>query len=410
MLMEIKFKNITDFDIKGKKILIRVDINSSIDGAKLQLRGEAPRIKAIIPTLQKLKDAAVVLIAHQGRFGIEDAKEKPYTLKIHAERLNELMGGNVKFVDDTFGEKAQDAIKALKPGEVLVLENVRQWEKEEKTKKIEDAEGTDLIKNLSPLFDYFVNDAFGAAHRAHVSLVGWPTLVAGPLVQKELEMVKKLFNPDRPSVWIVGGAKAIDKFKALKFNLEAGHIDKALVAGLTATLFLEAQGVDMGDANRKPVEEDLAKKKDEIAEVWDKFKEKIILPQDLVYDDNGTRKTIPTAQAAGTGKLTGDIGEKTIAEFCKIILSAKTIVANGPPGIFEKEVFKNGTNAVLKACGEAADKGTFVVVGGGDFGEAAEKHPSGSKMVISTGGGALLEILSGKEVPLIKVLKEKMPK
>jgi len=404
--MEIKFKNITDFNVKGKKVLLRVDMNSNIDGTTGKLRGEAPRIKAVVPTLEALKEAAVVIIAHQGRFG--DAKDKTYSLQVHAERLNEYLKGRVKFVADTYGEKAIAAIKALKAGEVLVLENVRMWEGEEKSKTAEDAEKTDLIKNLAPLFDFFVNDAFGAAHRAHVSLVGWPTLVAGPLVKLELETVKKLFDPAKPSVWIVGGAKAIDKFKAIKYNLEQNHIDKVLVAGLTAMLFFEAQGISVGEANKKPIAEDLAKAKDDVKSCWDKFKDKIVLPVDMVIDDGGKRKNVKISDLASLNVSSGDVGDATVAEFTKQIKLAKTIVGNGPPGIFEKDVFKAGTDKILDACQEASNKGCFVAIGGGDFGEAAEKR--GMKFTISTGGGALLEILSGKEVPLLKVLKAKMPK
>jgi phosphoglycerate kinase len=290
-----------------------------------------------------------------------------------------------------------------------MLENLRMWEKEEKTKSIAEAERTDLIKNLAPLFDYFVNDAFGAAHRPNVSMVGWPTIMAGPLVVKEIEMVKKLFNPERPSVWLVGGAKAIDKFKAVKYNLEGNHIDKVLVSGLTAMLFLEAQGINVGEANRKAIQEDLTKGKEEVKACWEKFKDKIVLPLDMVIDEGGKRKEVEISQLASLNKETGDIGDKTIAEFIKHIKTAKTIVGNGPPGIFEKEVYKKGTDEILKVCGDVADKGTSVIIGGGDFGEAAERSPAGKKFTISTGGGALLEILSGKEVPLIKVLKRKMP-
>jgi len=405
-LMDVVFKKITDMPIAGKKILLRVDINSNIDVEKMQLSGEAPRIKAVVPTLKALKPAAVVLVAHQGRFGDEDCT----TLKIHADRLNELMGGNVKFVDDTFGDKAVAAIKAVKPGEVLVLENVRKWEGEEKTKSVADAEKTPLIMNLKPLFDYFVNDAFGAAHRAHASLVGWPSLLAGPLVEKELEMVKKLFNPTRPAVWVVGGAKAYDKFLAIKYNLENGSIDKACVAGLTALLFLQAKGVDIGAENKKAIEKNYAKAEAEIKAVLAKFDAKIVLPVDGALDENGKRREISLNEYAKENKETFDIGTKTQELFIKELKAAKTIVANGPPGMFEKVgVCDQGTNAVLQVMGEMADKGNTVIVGGGDFGEAAERHPSGSKFTISTGGGALLEILSGKKIPLLEALKTKMP-
>jgi phosphoglycerate kinase len=404
-MLDIKFKNITDFNVKGKKILVRVDINSSIDLEKMEIRSD-PRIKAIVPMLEALKSAAVVLMAHQGRLGDPDCID----LKIHADRLNQYVKGRVKFIKDIFGPEAIAAIKALKPGEILLLNNVRLWSPEAKVKTIEEAEKTELITKLSPLFDYFVNDAFGAAHRAQVSLVGWPTICAGPTVQHELEMVQKLFKPQRPSVWVVGGAKAWDKFQALKYNLEKGNIDKVLVAGLTAILMLEAKGVDMGEENQKLIAEDLNAHADEIAEICEKYKDNIVLPHDMAYEHDGKRKEAPTAKIAGTGAASGDIGEKSLNEFISIIKTAKTIVANGPPGIFENENFKKSSFAIVKAMADAAQKGAFVAIGGGEMGTVAELSGYADKITISTGGGALLSILSGEDLPLLQVLRQKAPK
>lgn len=401
---EIKYKNITDMDIKNKKILVRVDINSSIDLEKNEIRSD-PRIKAIIPTLEALKDAAVVLIAHQSRYGKPDCID----LQLHAERLTIYLGGRVQFVPDLFGDQAIEAIKALKPGQILVLNNVRLWKPETEVKSIEEAEHTELITKLSPLFDYFVNDAFGAAHRAHVSLVGWPTICAGPTVVRELKMVEKLFKPEKPSVWLVGGAKAWDKFQALSYNLENGSIDKALICGLTAILMLEAKGIDTGDANRKFILEDLNAHREEIARVCEKFADKIELPIDLAYEEEGVRKEIETAKVGEMNVSTGDIGSKTLAKFEEIIKTAKTIVANGPPGIFENENFKKSSFEVVEAMAAAAEQGAFVAIGGGDMGAVAEMSGYNSKITVSTGGGALLKILSGKDLPLLQVLREKMP-
>ncbi|UYP48080.1 Phosphoglycerate kinase [Candidatus Lokiarchaeum ossiferum] len=404
-MTDIQFKNITDFDIKGKKILVRVDINSSIDLEKNEIRSD-PRIQAILPTLESLKEAAVVLIAHQSRLGKPDCID----LKLHADKLNGYLGGRVKFVADLFGDTAISAIKELQPGEVLLLNNVRKWEIETQVKSIEEAEKTELITKLSPLFDYFVNDAFGAAHRAHVSLIGWPTICAGPTVKRELEMVQKLFTPKKPSIWLVGGAKAMDKFQALKFNLEAGNIDMALVCGLTAILMLEAKGMDMGEKNRKFIAEDLEQNRNEIAAVCEKFKDKIFLPEDMAYEENGKRLECPTLEVSKLDVSTGDIGAKTIANFKTLIQSAKTIVANGPPGIFEKEVFKQSSFEIVDAMAAAAKNDAFVCIGGGDMGAVAEMAGLGEKITISTGGGALLKILSGKDLPLLQVLRNKMPK
>ncbi|MHA2001010.1 MAG: phosphoglycerate kinase [Promethearchaeota archaeon] len=401
---EVKFKYILDEDIKGKKILVRVDINSSIDLEKMEIRSD-PRIKAILPTLESLKDAAVVLIAHQSRLGKPDCID----LKLHAERLNEYLGGRVKFVKDLFGDEAVSAIKALQPGEVLVLNNVRLWEPETKVKSIQEAEQTELIKRLSPLFDYFVNDAFGAAHRAHVSLVGWPKIYAGPTVKRELEMVQKLFTPKKPSIWLVGGAKAMDKFKAVQFNLENGSIDRALMCGLTAILMLEAKGFDTGAANRKFIAEDLDAHREDIKAVCEKYAANILYPVDFAYKEDGKRKECSVDELASIGKDTGDIGQNTIEIYQRELRAAKTIIANGPPGIFEMDVFKQSSYDIVDAMAEAAHTGAFVCIGGGDMGAVAEMSGHGDEITISTGGGALLRILSGKDLPLLQVLRNKMP-
>ncbi|MHA1729369.1 MAG: phosphoglycerate kinase [Promethearchaeota archaeon] len=407
--MEIKFKSIEDFNLKGKKVILRVDINSSIDIEKNEIR-EDPRIKAILPTLEMLKDSAVVLIAHQSRPG----KDQFTSLKLHAERLNEYLNGRVKFVEDIFGETAIEAIKALKPGEVLVLNNVRMWDPENKNGTIEEAEQTELIKTLAPLFDYFINDAFGAAHRSQSSLVGWPTLICGPLVTKELRMVERLLNPERPSVMLVGGAKAVSKFKALKYNLENNKVDKVLIAGVTGLMMQVTEGLKFAEADEKFVAGDIEKVggKEVILDVINRFGDKIVFPIDYAVEKGGKREEYLQADLAATGLTQGDIGTKTQEKFREIIMNAKTVVANGPPGIFENEkIFAQGSYAMVKAMGEATEKGAFTVIGGGEMGTAAEMSGLSDKISqISTGGGALLEIISGKKVPLLKALESKPPK
>jgi phosphoglycerate kinase len=403
-MSNIKFKAILKEDIKGKKILMRVDINSSIDLDTMQIRSD-PRIRALIPTLNQLKDAAVVLIAHQSRKGKPDFTD----LNIHADQLNKYLNGRVKYVKDLFGDVAIAAIKTLEPGKILLLNNVRIWEPETKVKSIKEAENTELIEKLSPLFDYFVHDAFGAAHRAQVSLIGWPKIWAGPTVEKELDMVKKLFSPEKPSVWLVGGAKAIDKFKAINHNLEAGTIDKVLLSGLTAILMMEASGIDTGEANRKYIEEDLEKNREEIKAVCEQYKERLLFPVDFAYEENGERKEATVEEVVLLGKSTGDIGTKTIEIYNEHLRNAKTIVANGPPGIFEKEVFKKSSFAVLEAMAEAGRNDGLVCIGGGEMGSVAQMSEFSEDVTISTGGGALLAILSGKDVPLLEVLREKYP-
>jgi phosphoglycerate kinase len=404
--MKIDYTSYKDVDLKGKKVLIRVDINSNIDVEKMEIR-DSPRIRALIPELEQMKDSAIIIMAHQSRPG-----EKDFTdLDIHAKEIEKELGRPVKFVKDIFGEQAVKAIKELKPGEILVLNNVRKWDGEmAKYKSFKDAENTVMIKTLYPLVDYVIVDAFGAAHRAHVSIVGWPKMLAGPITAKELYALKKIMDePDKPMAMLIGGAKAIDKFKAMEYNFENDKLDYALCAGLTAILIFEALGKSMGEVNHKIIAKDLEENKDLIVNTYNKFKEKIILPVDLIIDDNNKRKVIGIDEAGTYNTTTGDIGPKTEEKFKEIIMKCKTIVANGPPGIFEKEVFRKATNDLVYAMVEATKKNNaLTIIGGGEMGAAASMAGKADDVsFISTAGGAMLEILSGKDLPMIKALREK---
>ncbi len=406
--MPFKYKSYKDVNLKGKKVLMRADINSTIDQKANKIL-EAPRIKALIPALEELKNSAVVIMAHQGRPG-----DKEYSLlNLHTEEIKKYVKRPVKYVDDVFGEKAIKAIKELKSGEVLVLENVRSWETENKEfKDFKEAEKLEMIQKLYPLFDYVIQDAFGAAHRAQPSIIGWPKMLAGPTTIKEFEfMTKVMDNPPKPVTMLVGGAKAADKYNAIKYNLENNKIDFALVAGLTAALFFEGIGIDTGEPNKKAIAKDLEKVKDDVKKIYEKHKSKIILPKDLIIDDNGKRKTIGVEEMKKYNAVTGDIGEKTIKEFKDIIMKSKTIIANGPPGIFEKQVFFQGSKEIGMAMVEATKKNkALTLIGGGEMGAVAEILKIDKEVsFISTGGGAMLEILSGKDVPMVKALREKQP-
>lgn len=400
-MVDMKFKSIEDFDLSGKKVLLRVDINSSIDVENNRIR-EDPRIRAILPTLESLKKSAVVLVAHQSRPGEKDF----ISLKIHADKIESYLPGRVQFVEDIFGEKAIQAIKQLKPGKILVLDNVRKWDRENSESSIKEAEQTELIQTLSPYFDYFINDAFGAAHRAQPSLIGWPTLICGPLVKRELDMVNKLFNPQHPSIMLVGGAKADDKFKALKFNLEKGNVDKVLIGGLTASLILLAKGIKLSETDTKLLKKYAENLKSDILNVLKKYDDKILLPVDIATEENGQRKEISIVGLREITNTIGDIGRQTQNNFSDIIKSAKTIVANGPLGIFEREVFQEGTFRLIDAMNQS---GAYCVIGGGDMGAAAEISGKTDNIIISTGGGALLDILTGKKLSLLEALESKAP-
>jgi len=404
--MKIDYTSYKDVDLKGKKVLMRVDINSNIDVENNKIR-DSPRIRALVPVLNEIyKESAVIILAHQSRPGNPDFTD----LDIHAKEIETQLGRPVKFVKDIYGEEAINAIKELKPGEVLVLNNVRKFENEMKGyKDFSEAENTAMIKTLFPLVDYAIVDAFGAAHRAHASIVGWPKMLAGPITDKELENLKKIMEePEKPMAMLIGGAKAIDKFKAMKYNFDNGKLDYALCSGLTAILIFEALGKNMGEVNHKIIDKDLEANKDMIVAAYENYKDKIILPEDLIINDNGNRKAITIDEAGSYNTTTGDIGPKTVERFNEIIAKCKTIIANGPPGIFEQEIFRKATNEMVEAMVDATKKGALTIIGGGEMGAAASMAGKADDVsFISTAGGAMLEILSGNDLPMIKALREK---
>jgi phosphoglycerate kinase len=405
--MKIDYTSYKDVDLKGKKVLMRVDINSNIDTEKMEIR-DSPRIRVLAPALNKnFKKSAVIILAHQSRPGNDDFTD----LDIHAREIEKYLGRPVKFVKDIYGEQAIQAIRDLKKGEVLVLNNVRKFEGEMKNyKDFSEAENTEMVKALFPVVDYVIVDAFGAAHRAHASIVGWPKMMAGPITDKELDALKKIMQePEKPMAMLIGGAKAIDKFKAMKYNFENDKLDYALCSGLTAILIFEALGKNMGESNHKIIAEDLEANKGMIIETYEKFKEKIILPEDLIIDDNGNRKPIEIDEAGTYNTTTGDIGPKTVEKFNEILMKCKTIVANGPPGIFEKEVFRKATNEIVGTMVAATKKNkALTIIGGGEMGAAASMAGKADDVsFISTAGGAMLEILSGNDLPMIRALREK---
>lgn len=405
--MKIDYTSFKDVKLKGKKILMRVDINSNIDLEKMEIR-DSPRIRALVVALNEyFKKSAVIILAHQSRPGDKDFTD----LDIHAREIEKELGRPVKFVKDIFGAQAIQAIKDLKPGEVLVLNNVRKFEGEMKEyKDFSIAENTEMIKTLYPLVDYVIVDAFGAAHRAHASIVGWPKMMAGPITDAELYALKKIMHdPEKPMAMLIGGAKAIDKFKAMKYNFDNGKLDYALCSGLTAILIFEALGKNMGEPNHKIIAKDLEANKNMIMDTYEKYKEKIILPEDLIIDDNGKRKTIRIDEAGTYNATTGDIGQKTVDKFNEILMKCKTIIANGPPGIFEKEVFRKSTNEIIDTMVTATKKNkALTIIGGGEMGAAASMAGKADDVsFISTAGGAMLEILSGNDLPMIRALREK---
>ena len=400
-----KYKTLDDFNLKNKVVLVRVDFNSEIDPANKKVTSDV-RIKAHAEsTLRELseKGAKTVVLAHQGRKGDPD-----YTpLKEHTEILGRILKCPVKYVDDVFNEKAKTAIKDLKGGEILVLENVRSWDKETKSMSPEDASKTDLVQNLAPLADIFVNDAFAAAHRGHVSMVGFTAVLpsaAGRIMERELKSLSKaLEKPEKPCVYVMGGAKADDSLEISKYVLSNGIADYVLTGGVTGQLFLAAKGVDLGKGNMAYLEKkELTGLIPGIQELIKEFGDKVRTPVDVAMDVNGKRKEIPTTKLPTENSVL-DIGKETAANYAELINKAKSIVVSGPMGVYENKEFNYGTKTVLQAI---ADSKAFSLAGGGNTIAAIQEYGLTKKIgYISTAGGALIDFLMGKKLPGVVALE-----
>ena len=339
-----KFLTIDDFNLKNKTILVRVDFNSPVDLNTKKVLDDT-RIRAHADaTIKELvkKGAKTVILAHQGRPG--DADFIP--LDQHAKLLGKALNMPVKYVDDVFGEKAQKAIKALKSGEVLVLGNVRSVSNEQNKGTPEEHSKTEFVKNLAPLADVFINDAFAAAHRAHVSMVGFTAVLpsaAGRIMERELKALGKVLEaPEKPSVFVIGGAKGDDSLDISRYVLRNGIADYILTGGVIGHIFLVAKGFDLGEANMKFLEKkELMGLVPGIKELMKQYPGAIIVPVDLAMEVNQKRKEI-TVEELPTNYPVLDIGTKTAKKFAEIILKAKTIVVSGPVGCLRESRIQEG--------------------------------------------------------------------
>ena len=401
-----EFLTLDDVNVEGKTVLVRVDFNSPVNPETKKLLDDT-RIRAHgETTLKELseKGAKVVVLAHQGRPGDPDF----IPLKQHAERLGELLGKPVKYIDDLYGEKAKQAIKELKNGEILVLENTRTYSEERKSKTPKEHAESEFIRELAPLADLFVNDAFSAAHRSHASVVGFTAVlpsVAGRIMERELKALSRVLeSPEKPCVFILGGAKADDSLKISQYVLKNNIADYILTGGITGHLFLVASGVDLGEPNMELL------KKQEVLNLVPGIKElmaehpgKIKIPIDVAVEVEGRRKEL-SVEDLPTEYPIFDIGTKTINEYSRIIKEAKSIVVSGPPGVYEKEEFIKGTKGILEA---VANSEAFSLIGGGHTVAAVQELGLSDKMsYISTAGGALIEFLMGSRLPAVVALEE----
>lgn len=388
-----------DIELRGKRALVRVDFNVPLDGKTIT---DTTRIRAALPTLRYIQDrepAAVILMSHLGRPKGERVAD--FSLAPVAPALAQLLGRDVAFAEDCIGPQAEDAINDLPTGGLILLENTRFHAGEAKN-------DPRFAAALAAHGDVFVNDAFGAAHRAHASNVGVSarlTAVAGLLLEKEIDyLATALEDPQRPFVAILGGAKVSGKIDVIDALL--GKVDKLLVGGGMANTFFAAQGRDVADSLVETDALDLARSLLAGADA------KLVLPVDQViadaFKDGAAQRKIAATEDVPAGWQSLDIGPATVATFAQALEGAKTIVWNGPMGVFELPSFAKGTVAVARALADATAKGATTIIGGGDSAAAIEQAGLAPQMShISTGGGASLELLEGKTLPGIESLSDR---
>jgi phosphoglycerate kinase len=406
---------IEDLNVRGKRVIVRTDYNVPVKDGKVE---DDKRIVASLPTVNYLleKGAAVILMSHLGR---PDGKAKPeFSLKPVAEKLQELIKRPVKFLKDCVGPEVEKACAAMKSGDVILLENLRFHIEEEGKVKLEDgsklkAKDEDVKAfraKLTKLADIYVNDAFGTAHRDHSSMTGvtLPQRACGYLMKKELDFLgSAVENPKRPFVAILGGAKVSDKISVINNLLP--KVDKLIIGGGMAFTFAKAAGLEIGASLCENDKIDLAK------QILGAAGDKLMLQTDVLVTDKLDLKArmigaakIVDASAIPREWLGIDIGPRTIETFSKVVRAAKTVLWNGPMGVFEIEASSKGTFAIAQAMADATVKGATTVIGGGDSASAIKKAGLNKKVShVSTGGGASLEYLEGKPLPGVAALTDK---
>jgi phosphoglycerate kinase len=401
----MEFLTLDEAKVANKTVLLRVDINVPYDVEKKQIQ-DSERIREHAKTIKELaeKGAKVVILAHQGRKGDPDFIH----LDQHAKLLSKYVGKEVQFVDDIIGEKAIKKIKALKPGEILLLDNVRFLDEETEEKNSKQHAKSKLVQKLSKVVDIFVNDAFSASHRSHASIVGFTEVLpsyAGRIMEKELKSEERALDPLGINVFVLGGAKPDDCLNIMDymFKNRPGSIEKVLTCGTVGEIFLAAKGYDLGKETKEFfVKKGFDKLIEQAKSLLEKYELEIELPVDVAFEENGMRKEI-SVKDLPVEKLLQDIGSETAKKYSEIIKSARTVVVKGPAGVYEKQGFELGTKLILEAI---ANSKAFSLIGGGDTLVAIEKLgiDKNKFSYISLGGGALITALSGKEMPGVEAL------
>lgn len=394
----MKVLTLDDFDLKDKTVFLRVDMNCPIDPETMEITG-TKRIEEAIETIQSLKEAKVVVASHQGRVGNKD-----YTgMDKHAKVLEKLLSKKVKYVEDVIGTAAQNEIKNLKNGEVLVLDNLRLCAEENYEFSPEAASKTIMVSRLSKLFDLCVLDSFPSAHRSHPSIVGFPQVLpacAGRIVEREVQNLDEIMTVAKaPHVIVLGGSKVPDRLEAIKLLIQNGRADHVLLTGVIGNVFMRAQARIKFPLGIKREEEVVAKAHSLIGEYPDVFS----TPVDIAIDKDGERIEMDVREIAKGDKIY-DLGPKTVDFYSKLIAGAGTVFISGPAGFFEKENFSFGTKGLLEA---VANSMATTIVSGGHLTSVLKSHGLAEKINhVSTAGGALVLYLTGEKLPMIKALEE----
>ena len=381
--------------------MLRVDFNSPIDPSTNQILDDK-RFREHLPTVQALEDTRLVVLTHQSRPGKKDFT----TLEAHAAKLERLLGRPVTYVDDIFGRCARETIRGAKRGDVLMLENLRFAAEENLTLKPEEAKKTLLVRRLASMAEFYVNDAFGTAHRSQPSIVGLPLAlpsVAGLLMEKEITNLSRVFSDaPRPVTFVLGGTKVDDSIAVAQNVLAHGTADRVIVVGVVGNVFLLAAGHRIGRSSERLIEDLGYRAEIERAKkLLDVHGDRIVLPDSVAVREEGERVDYPV-NAVPEDAQALDIGTEAIRRLAEVITTSGTVVVNGPAGLFEEEPFALGTYEILRA----ASSVEFSVVGGGHSGAAVERLGIEDRFThISTGGGAAIEFLTGKKLPAIEALE-----
>jgi phosphoglycerate kinase len=393
---------IRELGAEGKTVLLRLDLNSPIDPTS-NLILDDKRFREHLPTIRALGKSRVVIVTHQSRPGKKDFT----TLEAHAEKLEQLLGKPVTYVDSIFGRHAREAVHAMKDGEVVMLENVRFNAEENLTLKPEEAKKTHLVRKLSSMADLFVNDAFGTAHRSQPTIVGLPLAMrsaGGLLMEKEVSTLSRVFSgAPRPVCMVLGGTKVDDSIDVARHVLDRGIADKVIVIGVVANVFLIAAGFSIG----RPSTQLIAQLKyqgevEKAKEILNRYRDRVVMPESVAVRENNRRVEYPVTKIPEDVPVL-DLGLDSLATMLHTLKTSGTVVFNGPAGVFEDADFATGTYELLKAASQVE----FSVVGGGHTAAVIEKMGLDQSFThISTGGGACIEFLTGKVLPAVDALEQ----